>query len=59
MGIDKEQIIEVLTSRGEEEKAMQADERLPDQVDPAEHAEVLDELGFSNQGQLGNLADEG
>lgn len=58
MEIDKEQIIEVLTARGEEEKAIKVDDELPDKIDPLEHQEALQELGLNTQGQLGQLGAE-
>ena len=46
MRIDKQQLIERFISAGELEKAERADSELPDQIDPAEHAQVLQELGL-------------
>ena len=46
MQIPKEQILELLRSRGEDDKASQADGQLPDQVDTDQHAGVLEKLGI-------------
>jgi hypothetical protein len=46
MNIDKSHVLELLRSRGEDQKAEQADSALPDQVDPEQHKGVLDDLGI-------------
>ena len=46
MHIDKQQLIERFLATGDLDKAEAADLALPDQVDPAEHAEVLRGLGI-------------
>jgi hypothetical protein len=55
MQIPKEQILELLRSRGEDDKAAQADQELPGQVDTDQHADVLQRLGINPQELLGNL----
>jgi hypothetical protein len=55
MQIPKEQILEFLRSRGEQDKAGQADQELPDQVDTDQHADVLQRLGIDPQDLLGQL----
>jgi hypothetical protein len=55
MQIDKSQIIELLKSRGQDDKASQADSELPDQVDPEAHAGLLSKLGIDPQDLLGQL----
>ena len=55
MEIDKAQIIELLKSRGEQDKADQADSQLPDKVDPQAHADLLSKLGIDPQDLLGKL----
>jgi hypothetical protein len=58
MQIPKEQILEFLRSRGEQDKVGQADQELPDQVDTDQHADILQRLGIDPQellGQLGGL----
>jgi len=46
MQIPKEQILELLRSRGQDDKAAQADGELPDQVDTEQHAGILEKLGI-------------
>ncbi len=46
MEIPKEQILEMLRKRGDQDKAEQADRELPDQVDPEQHGGILDKLGL-------------
>ena len=46
MHIDKQQLIERFINAGELDKAERADSELPDQIDPSEHAEVLQSLGL-------------
>jgi hypothetical protein len=55
MEIPKDQILELLRSRGEDDKAQQADQELPDQVDPEQHAGMLDKLGIDPKELLGKL----
>jgi hypothetical protein len=55
MQIDKSQIIELLKSRGEQDKASQAESELPDQVDPEAHSDLLGKLGIDPQDLLGSL----
>ncbi len=55
MQIPKEQILELLRSRGETDKAAQADGELPDQVDTEQHAGLLSKLGIDPNDLLGSL----
>jgi len=58
MKIDKEMILNLLRSRGEPDKAAQAEGELPDQVDPEEHGGLLKKLGVNPAdlgGKLGGL----
>jgi hypothetical protein len=55
MQIPKEQILELLRSRGEDEKAGQADSELPDQVDTEQHAGILEKLGIDPGDLAGSL----
>ena len=59
MEIPKEQILELLRSRGEDQKAEQAQGELPNQVDPEKHADLLQRLGIDPQELLGNLGGAG
>lgn len=53
MKIDKQQILDLLTSQGDTGKAQQADSELPQQVDTDEHAGLLEKLGINPQDLLG------
>ncbi|HET6625154.1 MAG TPA: hypothetical protein VFG63_02085 [Nocardioidaceae bacterium] len=53
MQIDKDQIIEFLKSRGEDAKAEQASQELPQQVDTEQDSGLLDKLGINVQDLLG------
>jgi hypothetical protein len=48
MKFDKQQIIDYLKSRGDHDKAQQAESDLPDQVDTDEHSDHLSKLGLSS-----------
>ena len=55
MNISKDQIVQLLGSRGNHGKAQQASQQLPDQVDTdnGQHADLLSKLGLDT-GSLGN-----
>jgi hypothetical protein len=53
MEIPKDQILQMLRSRGDDAKADQAQGELPDQVDPEQHAGLLQKLGIDPQDLLG------
>ena len=55
MQIDKDMILSLLRSRGDHEKAAEAEQELPDKVDDSEHAGLLDKFGVNPQELLGNL----
>jgi len=55
MNIDKGQIIELLKSRGDHDKAAQAESDLPEKVDTDADAGLLGKLGLDPQDLLGNL----
>jgi len=44
--IPKEQILELLRNQGDGDKASQAEQELPDQVDTDQHAGLLQKLGI-------------
>jgi hypothetical protein len=54
MEIPKDQILQLLRSRGEDQKVDQAQNELPDQVDPEQHAGLLEKLGIDPQELLGS-----
>ena len=53
MQIPKDQILELLRSRGDNDKASQAEGELPDQVDTERDAGLLDKLGIDPKDLLG------
>jgi hypothetical protein len=55
MQIPKEQILELLRSRGQDDKAAQAEGELPDQVDTDQHADLLQRLGIDPGDLAGSL----
>ena len=55
MQIPKDKIVELLRSRGEDDKAARADGELPDQVDTEQHAGVLQRLGVDPGDLAGSL----
>ncbi len=55
MKIDKAQIIDLLKSRGDQDKATQAQSELPDQVDTDQDAGLLTKLGIDPKDLLGKL----
>ncbi|MEP6696561.1 MAG: hypothetical protein ABJA34_06735 [Pseudonocardiales bacterium] len=59
MQIDKSQILELLRSQGDHQKAEQADTELPDRVDTDEHAGLLRKYGLQPQELLGKLGGSG
>ncbi len=62
MEIPKEQILSLLRDRGQQDQAEQADQQLPDQVDPEQHAGLLEKFGIDPQellsGGLGGIGDK-
>ncbi len=59
MQIDKSQILELLRSQGDQGKAEQADQELPQQVDTDQHADLLGRLGINPQDLIGRLGGGG
>ena len=55
MEIDKGQIIELLKSRGDHDKAQQAQSDLPDKVDTDKDGGLLDKYGVDVQDLMGKL----
>jgi len=59
MQIDKQQVIDMLTKRGDRDQAAQAEQNLPEQVDTdQQHADQLSKLGVDPQDLLGGLKDK-
>jgi hypothetical protein len=55
MEIPKEKILDLLKQRGENDKAQQADQELPDKVDPDRDRGILEKIGIDPQDLAGNL----
>jgi len=55
MEIPKDKILELLRQRGDHDKAQQADQELPDQVDTEKHGGLLERFGINPQELLGGL----
>jgi hypothetical protein len=55
MEVPKAKIIELLRERGAEDKIQQAEQELPDQVDPEKHRDQLEKLGIDPQDLLGGI----
>lgn len=55
MEIPKDQILQLLHDRGDHEKADQADQQLPDKVDPEEHSDLLGKLGLDPSELIGDI----
>ena len=55
MEIPKEKIIDLLRERGADDKVAQAQQELPDQVDPEQHADLLQKFGLDPQDLIGKL----
>ncbi|WP_323960638.1 hypothetical protein GC088_03730 [Arthrobacter sp. JZ12] len=59
MNIDKQQILDLLKNQGDHDKAQQADQELPDQVDTDRDSGLLSKLGINPQDLLGKLGGGG
>ncbi|WP_299169255.1 hypothetical protein [uncultured Arthrobacter sp.] len=59
MNIDKQQIIDLLKNQGDQDKAQQADQELPDQVDTDRDSGMLEKLGINPKDLLGKLGGGG
>lgn len=55
MEIDKQEIIDMLRGRGEDDIADAAERELPEQVDTDEHRVKLDQLGINPADLLGGI----
>jgi hypothetical protein len=55
MEIPKDEIIKLLKERGEHDKADQAEQELPDNVDHEEHSNLLEKHGINPQDLTGRL----
>lgn len=59
MQIDKNQILELLRSQGQHDKADKADGELPDQIDTDQHSGLLDRFGIDPAQLLGGAGGKG
>ena len=61
MNIDKDQILQMLRSQGQDDQANQAGSELPDKVDTdnAQHAGMLSKYGIDPSSLSGKLGDLG
>jgi hypothetical protein len=55
MEIPKDKIIELLKERGDDDKAAQAEQELPDKVDHEEHSDLLAKHGIDSKELLGKV----
>ena len=55
MEIPKDKIIEMLKERGDHDKAAQAEQELPDNVDHEQHSDLLAKHGIDPQEITGKL----
>jgi len=58
MQIDKNQILDLLREKGSDRISM-AEQQLPDQVDPEQHADLLSKVGINPQDLLGKFGGGG
>ena len=57
MEIPKQKVLELLRSRGDQDKVDQANKELPDKVDPDRDLELFSRLGVEPSELLGKLDD--
>jgi hypothetical protein len=55
MEIPKEKILDMLRQQGDDDKAAQAEQQLPDKVDPEQHSDQLSKLGIDPQDLISKL----
>jgi hypothetical protein len=55
MEIPKDKIIELLKQRGDDDKAAQAEQKLPETADHEEHADLLEKHGVNPKELLGKV----
>lgn len=58
MQFDKQQIIDLLKTRGDHDQAQQADKELPEQVDTDQHSGLLGKFGLSADDLPGGIGDK-
>ena len=55
MKVDKDTILKLLRSRGEHDKATQAEQELPDEVHEDQHGGLLEKFGVDPKDVVGTL----
>jgi hypothetical protein len=55
MEIPKDRILDLLREQGKDDQVGQAQQELPDQVDPEKHSGLLQKFGIDPQDVLGKL----
>jgi len=55
MEIPKDKVLELIREHGNADKLGEAEQQLPDQVDPEQHADLLQKFGIDPQDVLGKL----
>jgi hypothetical protein len=55
MEIPKQQILDFLREQGKDDQVGEADQQLPDQVDPQQHAGLLEKFGINPADLLGKF----
>ena len=55
MEIPKDKILELLRERGDDDKAAQAEQELPDTVDHEQHADLLQKHGIDPKELVGKI----
>ena len=55
MQIPKDQILDALRDQGKDDQVDQAQQELPDQVDPEKHAGMLEKFGLNPKDLIGKL----
>lgn len=59
MQIDKQQIMDLIRAKGDDDQAQQADRELPEQVDTDAHGNILRKFGLDPQELIGKLTGGG
>lgn len=55
MQIPKDKILDLLREQGKDDQVGQAQQELPDQVDPEQHANLLQKFGLDPKDLIGKL----
>ncbi len=55
MEIPKDKVLDLLRDKGDDQQVEQAQQELPDQVDPEKHAGLLEKFGLDPQDLLGKV----